>query len=51
MGYTVLEARAASDGEQICKQYEGRVHLVLTDVVMPNMSGRELADRLWSEDV
>ena len=45
-GYTVLEA---PDGEQAILAYErhaGPIHAVLTDVVMPTMSGRKLADRL-----
>ena len=45
-GYTVLEA---ADGEQallVCERHAGPIHAVLTDVVMPNMSGRKLVDRL-----
>jgi two-component system, cell cycle sensor histidine kinase and response regulator CckA len=32
----------------ICQKYQGPIHLMLTDVVMPRMDGRELADRLAS---
>jgi two-component system cell cycle sensor histidine kinase/response regulator CckA len=44
-GYNVIEA---ADGEQalrICKTYVGTIHLTLSDVVMPGMSGRELAEQ------
>jgi signal transduction histidine kinase/CheY-like chemotaxis protein len=45
-GYQVIEA---SGGEEALRIFDGRkdaIQLVLTDIVMPNMSGRELADRL-----
>ncbi|HEY6905271.1 MAG TPA: ATP-binding protein [Candidatus Acidoferrales bacterium] len=45
-GYTVLEARGAMDAIQFVESDNGAIDLVLTDVVMPGMKGRELVDRL-----
>ena len=45
-GYTILEARYASDALAVATQYPGTIDLLITDVVMPQMSGRELATRL-----
>jgi PAS domain S-box-containing protein len=42
-GYVVLEAAGYDDTRQICEGHEGRIHLMLTDVVMPGANGRELA--------
>lgn len=45
-GYCVLEARHGSAGLQICTQQKGPIHLMLTDVVMPEMSGPKLREHL-----
>jgi two-component system, cell cycle sensor histidine kinase and response regulator CckA len=48
-GYTVLDAPNAAAALELTKKYTGRIHLLLTDVVMPGMSGRELAKRLTAQ--
>jgi len=45
-GYTVLEAKGGQEALKIGRAYEKRIHLLLSDVIMPGISGRELADRL-----
>ncbi len=42
-GYRVITAENAGEALLLCERERGRIHLVLTDVVMPNVSGRELA--------
>jgi two-component system, cell cycle sensor histidine kinase and response regulator CckA len=45
-GYTVLKARHGREALQICRRHEGPIHLLLTDVMMPQMTGPELAQRV-----
>ena len=45
-GYTILEAKDGLDALAIAKNHGSTIHLVVTDVVMPNMSGGQLAKQL-----
>jgi CheY-like chemotaxis protein/two-component sensor histidine kinase len=45
-GYVVLEAARSDEAWQIYQGHPGPIHLMLTDIVMPGTSGRELAQRL-----
>jgi CheY-like chemotaxis protein len=47
-GYTVLEARNGVEAFLMSNQHQGPIHLLVTDVVMPGMSGREVAHQLVS---
>jgi PAS domain S-box-containing protein len=46
MGFTVLEAGDAGQALCVAEQFDGEIRMMLTDVIMPGMNGRELADRL-----
>ncbi len=45
-GYTVLEAATGVAALRHCQRHPGPIHLVLTDVVLPRMDGREIAERV-----
>ncbi|HET7543216.1 MAG TPA: response regulator [Polyangiaceae bacterium] len=47
-GYTVLEARRPSEARRICKKHGSTIDLLLTDVIMPECTGTELARELSS---
>ena len=47
-GYTVLEAANGEEGLRVARQHDGKIDLVLTDVVMPVMGGKEMSDALRS---
>jgi CheY-like chemotaxis protein len=45
-GYTVLEAASPGEALHLYHRYTGEIHVLLTDIVMPGMSGRELYEHL-----
>jgi len=45
-GYVVLEARHGVDALRVAERHADEIHLMVADIVMPHMSGRELAERL-----
>jgi signal transduction histidine kinase/DNA-binding response OmpR family regulator len=49
MGYHILEAKSGEEALQVSQDFKEKIDLLLTDVVMPGMNGRELADTLKAE--
>jgi PAS domain S-box-containing protein len=47
-GYSVLSARTPGEAVQLAKEHVGEINLLITDVIMPEMNGRELANKLQS---
>lgn len=45
-GYNVLDAKSGDEAIRLCQAHAGPIDLLLTDVVMPEISGKEVADRL-----
>jgi PAS domain S-box-containing protein len=48
LGYTVLAAGSAAEALELCRSRSGPIDLLLTDVVMPSMNGKELAEQVRS---
>ncbi|MGD9947225.1 MAG: transporter substrate-binding domain-containing protein [Desulfobulbus sp.] len=46
LGYTVLSTMRPKDAKKLTEEYDGQVNLLITDVVMPEMNGRELSEQL-----
>ena len=46
LGYAVIAAQTAQDAVRQAGEHPGRIHLLITDVIMPDMNGRELAQKL-----
>ena len=45
-GYRVLEAEDGETALQVAEEHQGAIHLLLTDIMMPGINGKELADRI-----
>lgn len=48
LGYTVVAAGTPSEAIRLVREHQGRIDLLMTDVVMPEMNGRDLAGSIMS---
>ncbi len=49
LGYTVLEAESGEAALEVCQQKQGKIDLVITDLIMPGIGGQEMARRLGEQ--
>ena len=48
-GYKILQAATPAEALLLCEQYNKPIHLLITDIVMPQMNGRELSERVQKQ--
>jgi CheY-like chemotaxis protein len=46
LGYTVLSTMSAVEALRLAREYQGDIDLLITDVIMPEMNGKELAEQI-----
>ena len=48
-GYTVLQANSPSEALSLAREHANEIHLLITDVILPEINGKDLANRLLAE--